>query len=124
MNKTIVKIFALLLVIVLLAVPVFAGGDQPNLPEEHEQEAVTIENTVIQPRAQQCSKCMEGSLNYSHTEYTSWAYVGNILYCKKSNAEHCDKWYQRTVHKYYKCSNSNCGLEDFLSSVQNDYRCP
>lgn len=28
MNKTIVKMFALLLVVFLLAVPVFAGGDQ------------------------------------------------------------------------------------------------
>ena len=45
MNNAIVKIFALLLAVVLLAVPVFAGGDQPNLPEEHEQEAVLTENT-------------------------------------------------------------------------------
>ena len=68
MNKTIVKMFALLLVVVLLAVPVFAGGDQPNLPEDHEHETVVetekIEivkfvevNGEIQPRSFECPYC-------------------------------------------------------------------
>ena len=110
MNKTIVKIFALLLVIVLLAVPVFAGGDQPNLPEEHEQEAVLTENTGDQARAAMCDRCLKGYVQYLRTDYGNEYFIGTIPYCHATGAtDLSDKVYTYSITKVYQCT--YCGVQ-------------
>ena len=125
MNKTIVKMFALLLVVVLLAVPVFAGGDQPNLPEEHEHEAVaetkdehnhrviaeaSVESTEIQPRYTSCYDC-GGAMSLYSSKTGSWETV-SFTSCQYGYMNHTDKVQERVTTIKYKCTNSNCGVID------------
>ena len=124
MNKTIVKIFALLLVIVLLAVPVFAGGDQPNLPEEHEQEAVLTENTGDQAHVAVCDHCLKGYVQYLRTDYGNEYFIGTIPYCHDTGAtDHSDKVYTYSITKVYQCT--YCGVQCRIEEDDGvSYRCP
>lgn len=123
MNKTIVKIFALMLAVVLLAVPVFAGGDQPNLPEEHEHEVVVetkdehnhtviveapVESAEIQPRYTSCSNC-GGSMSLYSSKTGSWETVSYTL-CQYGWMDHTDKVQEKVTTIKYKCA--DCGVID------------
>ena len=124
MNKTIVNVFALLLVVVLLAVPVFAGGDQPNLPEEHEQEAVLTENTGDQAHVAVCDHCLKGYVQYLRTDYGNEYFIGTIPYCHDTGAtDHSDKVYTYSITKVYQCT--YCGVQCPIEEDDGvSYRCP
>ena len=124
MNKTIVKILALMLAVVLLAVPVFAGGDQPNLPEEHEHETVLTENAEGQARAAMCDRCLKGYVQYLRTDYGNEYFIGTIPYCHDTGAtDHSDKVYTYSITKVYQCT--YCGVQNTIEEDDGvSYRCP
>lgn len=131
MNKTIVKIFVLLLVVVLLAVPVFAGGDQPNLPDEHEHEAVIetekIEivkfvevNGEIQPRSFECPYCSNGEMYHYSTTTGDWETIYYVP-CRKGYTEHTDAYQEKVTTIKYKCG--SCAATDTSEYVDSRYIC-
>lgn len=101
--------------------PIFAGGDQPNLPEEHEHETVVetekIEivkfvevNGEIQPRSFECPYC-NAEIQYHSAMVGEWETV-SFTSCQYGYMNHTDKVQERVTTIKYKCTNSNCGVID------------
>ena len=111
MKKIILSVFVLIIALAMLMTPVFAGGNNANLPDESE----------VQPRASRCHECTIGEMVYSYTETTSWVYNGFTQSCENGAGNHQDKWYTRTVIKVYECT--YCGIEDASSYEQDKYVC-
>ena len=113
MKKIVLSVFTLILALAMLMTPVFAGGDNANLPDE----------TEIQPRAQQCEECNIGSIYYLRTDYSPEYYIGTISYCKSSGGNHHkDNVYEYTVTKVYQCN--YCDVQSTVESTKLRYECP
>ena len=110
MKETIVKVFSLLLAVTMLAVPVFAGGNQPNLPEEE------LSATAVQPRAELCSNCGNGYVYYDRTDYGEWYVIGVATNCIHGSLTENDLIKERTVTKVYTCT--NCTIEQTFVSYE------
>lgn len=74
--KQIWKIVSLLCAFgILLTLPVFAGGDHANLPEETTypirwETVVPIEEDEVQPRAARCDECGVGNMIKTYSSST------------------------------------------------------
>lgn len=106
-----IKLSALLLILTMLVVPVSAGGDQPNLPEEGE---VTV--TTVQPRAELCVNCKNGSVGYDRTDYGPWYVIGVAIDCIHGSLTTKDLIKERQVTKVYTCT--NCPVEQTFVSYE------
>ena len=99
MNKNIVKIFALTLAVVLLAVPVFAGGDQPNLPDD----------AIVHPRgADTCTEC-GGEMVFYRSIEGDWEIV-DYTSCQYGYNDHTDVVEEKVTTIKYRCN--SCKIID------------
>ncbi|MBQ8599179.1 MAG: hypothetical protein IJ411_03585 [Oscillospiraceae bacterium] len=118
MKKSILKLFALLLIFTALVVPVSAGGDQPNLPDEFEHDAIaeavvnvvaTVENTEVQPCVTDyCSEC-DGEMSLYRTIEGDWEIVAYEP-CQYGYGNHTDVVEEKVTTIKYRCN--NCGVID------------
>ena len=131
---------SILLTLALLILPVFAGGDQPNLPDEHEMEAViserkerpdhgkieevTAENTENQSHTAVCTYCNIYAVIKTESYETSWFTVDYVnCKCEGGYQPMQDVIQENIVTTVYTCT--ACGIsktETVTNTRQKHYR--
>lgn len=123
-EKSILKLFALLLIFTMLVVPVSAGGSDANLPDEHEHEIVKtseVNNDDIMPCSFECEACGEGIMEYYETISDDWEHVADVT-CQYGYSTHNGQYMDKIVILKYKCN--ACKIVDTDITVYSKTVCP
>ena len=112
---------ALCAMALLLTIPVFAGGDNANLPDDYEIPPVAEsknENTFltkeseIQPRGPQCSAC-GSNMTKTDSSSSAWStYDYAYCTCEGGGKPMDDALQERYVTTTYTCTNTKCGYSE------------
>lgn len=68
--KKIWKSFAIVLAAMLFALPVFAGGDNANLPDDYEENPILSVADEVQPLGAVCADCGLGTMAQTYYDAT------------------------------------------------------
>ncbi len=114
MKKNWKIIISALLSAMLLSLPVFAGGDNANLPDDY----------AIEPRGPICLDCKIGTMEKTYFSETGWVTVDYVdCECEGGHKPMQDVIQENTVTTVYTCT--TCGLSDTETTVltrQKHYR--
>ncbi|MBQ9970064.1 MAG: hypothetical protein IJP15_06170 [Oscillospiraceae bacterium] len=120
--KKIWKPITIVLVAMLFALPVFAGGDNANLPDDYEENPILSIEDEVQPLGADCAVCADcGLCTMAQTYYdaTDWAiYAYDWCTCEGGYQPMRDAFVEQYVTITHTCT--HCGISATTTNRYTD----